>query len=108
MLVRGLDYYTGMVFEWITDSLGAQGTVCGGGRYDNLIAELGGPSTPALGFALGMERLELLSDLCRRFGAGCLRDFAATSAPSATRYPYNTPTRAEFELELHPQFEQIS
>ena len=62
MLVRGLDYYTGMVFEWITDSLGAQGTVCGGGRYDNLIAELGGPSTPALGFALGMERLELLSD----------------------------------------------
>ena len=44
MLVRGLDYYTGMVFEWITDSLGAQGTVCGGGRYDNLIAELGGPS----------------------------------------------------------------
>jgi len=56
-LVRGLDYYTGVVFEWVTDALGAQGTVCAGGRYDGLVAQLGGPPTHAAGFALGMERL---------------------------------------------------
>lgn len=56
-LVRGLDYYNGTVFEWITDQLGAQGTVCGGGRYDGLIELLGGKSAPAVGFAIGMERL---------------------------------------------------
>lgn len=59
-LVRGLDYYSKTVFEWITDALGAQGTVCGGGRYDGLVPQLGGPVTPALGFALGIERLVLL------------------------------------------------
>lgn len=59
-LVRGLDYYTGLVFEWITTSLGAQGTVCAGGRYDDLVAELGGPALPAIGFAMGLERLVLL------------------------------------------------
>ena len=56
-LVRGLDYYTGMVFEWQTDRLGAQNAVCGGGRYDNLVAQLGGKATPAVGWAMGMERL---------------------------------------------------
>lgn len=60
-LVRGLDYYNLTVFEWITDSLGAQGTVCGGGRYDPLVAMLGGKPAPACGFAIGIERmLELL------------------------------------------------
>lgn len=59
-LVRGLDYYSRTVFEWITDSLGAQGTVCGGGRYDGLVPQLGGKETPAAGFALGVERLILL------------------------------------------------
>ena len=59
-LVRGLDYYTKTVFEWITTDLGAQGTICAGGRYDNLVEQLGGPETPALGFAIGMERLLLL------------------------------------------------
>jgi len=59
-LVRGLDYYNNMVFEWITDSLGAQGTVCAGGRYDGLVAQLGGRGTPAVGFAMGVERLVLL------------------------------------------------
>lgn len=59
-LVRGLDYYSKTVFEWVTDALGAQGTVCGGGRYDGLIPQLGGPETPALGFGLGVERLMLL------------------------------------------------
>ena len=59
-LVRGLDYYNDTVFEWITDALGAQGTVCGGGRYDGLVEQLGGKPVPAFGFALGMERLALL------------------------------------------------
>jgi histidyl-tRNA synthetase len=56
-LVRGLDYYCKTVFEWVTDQLGAQGTVCAGGRYDGLVEQLGGRSTPAAGFAIGMERL---------------------------------------------------
>ncbi|MDX1609686.1 MAG: histidine--tRNA ligase [Halofilum sp. (in: g-proteobacteria)] len=61
-LVRGLDYYTGTVFEWVTDRLGAQGTVCAGGRYDGLVEQLGGRSQPAAGFALGLERLLALLD----------------------------------------------
>lgn len=56
-LVRGLDYYNGTVFEWITDELGAQGTVCAGGRYDGLLEQLGGKPAPACGFAMGIERL---------------------------------------------------
>ncbi|MGB6105368.1 MAG: histidine--tRNA ligase [Pusillimonas sp.] len=64
-LVRGLDYYNLTVFEWVTDRLGAQGTVCGGGRYDGLIELLGGKSAPAVGFAIGVERL---LDLCSQSG----------------------------------------
>jgi len=56
-LVRGLDYYCKTVFEWITDELGAQGTICAGGRYDGLVEQLGGKATPAIGFALGVERI---------------------------------------------------
>jgi histidyl-tRNA synthetase len=59
-LVRGLDYYGKTVFEWVTSSLGAQGTVCAGGRYDGLVEQLGGKPTPAVGFAMGLERLVLL------------------------------------------------
>lgn len=59
-LVRGLDYYNLTVFEWVSDALGAQGTVCGGGRYDGLIEQLGGNRVPAVGFGLGLERLVLL------------------------------------------------
>ena len=59
-LVRGLDYYNDTVFEWVSDDLGAQGTVCGGGRYDKLVEQLGGKPTPAIGFAMGLERLYLL------------------------------------------------
>jgi len=59
-LVRGLDYYNRTVFEWITESLGAQGTVCGGGRYDGLVEQLGGKPTSAVGFAMGLERLVLM------------------------------------------------
>jgi histidyl-tRNA synthetase len=59
-LVRGLDYYNRTVFEWVTTTLGAQGTICAGGRYDGLVEQLGGKATPAFGFALGIERLILM------------------------------------------------
>jgi len=59
-LVRGLDYYNRTVFEWVTTELGAQGTVCAGGRYDGLVEQIGGKPTPAVGFAMGMERLAVL------------------------------------------------
>lgn len=61
-IVRGLDYYTKTVFEFVSNSIGAQGTVCGGGRYDGLVEELGGQHTPSLGFAMGLERLMLLME----------------------------------------------
>jgi len=59
-LVRGLDYYNKTVFEWVSDALGAQGTVCAGGRYDGLVEQIGGKPTPAVGFAAGLERLVAL------------------------------------------------
>ena len=62
-LVRGLDYYSRTVFEWITDALGSQDAVCSGGRYDGLIAQLGGEATPAIGFAMGIERVVELVQL---------------------------------------------
>lgn len=61
-IVRGLDYYTRTVFEFTTTDLGSQATVCGGGRYDGLVAQMGGPATPALGFGMGLERLLLLME----------------------------------------------
>src|SRR4029079_16442061 len=74
-LVRGLDYYNRTVFEWVTDRLGAQGTVAGGGRYDGLFEPLGGKPTPGCGFAIGSERMVLLLQ-----GAGI--------APAATLHAY--------------------
>ncbi len=65
-LVRGLDYYSRTVFEWVTDELGSQGTVCAGGRYDGLVEQLGGRTTPACGFAMGVERLILLLETQQR------------------------------------------
>jgi histidyl-tRNA synthetase len=59
-LVRGLDYYNLTVFEWVTDRLGAQGRVCGGGRYDGMFEQLGGKRTPAVGWGMGIERMLLL------------------------------------------------
>ena len=59
-LVRGLDYYTRTVFEWTTDLLGAQSTVCAGGRYDGLVSQLGGADTPGIGWAMGQERIVML------------------------------------------------
>ena len=63
-IVRGLDYYTKTAFEFITNKIGAQGTVCGGGRYDHLIEEVGGPDMPGVGFGLGKERLLMLMESC--------------------------------------------
>nr|VFJ42389.1 MAG: histidyl-tRNA synthetase [Candidatus Kentron sp. DK] len=68
-LVRGLDYYTGTVFEWATDRLGAQAAVCAGGRFDTLVNQMGGPNTPAIGYAIGLERLvELLKEETQKEG----------------------------------------
>ncbi len=69
-LVRGLDYYSRTVFEWVTDALGSQDAVCSGGRYDGLIAQLGGEPTPAIGFALGIERAVALLDQLQRPAVG--------------------------------------
>ena len=73
-IVRGLDYYTKTAFEFITTKIGAQGTVCGGGRYDHLIEEVGGPDMPGVGFGLGKERLLMLMEACGH-------DFGAPPAP---------------------------
>jgi histidyl-tRNA synthetase len=73
-LVRGLDYYNLTVFEWVTDRLGAQGTVCGGGRYDGLVEQIGGRPTPAAGFAMGVERLLALMQAEGLSGAGETQD----------------------------------
>jgi histidyl-tRNA synthetase len=86
-LVRGLDYYSRTVFEWVTDALGAQDAVCSGGRYDGLITQLGGEATPAIGFAMGIERVvELLNQ------AG-----AAAAAASPDVYIVASGERAERE-----------
>lgn len=69
-LVRGLDYYGKTAFEWVTDALGAQGTICAGGRYDGLVEQLGGKPTPAIGFGVGLERLLLLLQATEQLPAG--------------------------------------
>jgi len=72
--VRGLDYYNRTVFEWVTSHLGAQGTICGGGRYDTLVEQLGGKATPGVGFALGVERVLLLVEALEQVPADLDRD----------------------------------
>ncbi len=69
-LVRGIDYYSHSVFEWVTDQLGAQGTICAGGRYNSLVSDLNGPETPAVGFAMGIERIILLMETLTLFRQG--------------------------------------
>lgn len=91
-LVRGLDYYTKTVFEWTTDKLGAQGTICAGGRYDGLVEQLGGKPTPALGFAFGMERTILLlqqSDRARKLN-GCIHAYVITDSDTAFEHGLKT------------------
>ena len=73
-LVRGLDYYNDLVFEWVSDDLGAQATVCAGGRYDQLCADLGGKATAGIGFALGMERLALILESKTRYAPSAAAD----------------------------------
>jgi histidyl-tRNA synthetase len=88
-LVRGLDYYTRTVFEWVTDRLGSQSTICAGGRYDGLVAQLGGRDTPAVGFALGIERV---IELARADGAAVaeppLDAFLVAAGDEASRYGF--------------------
>ncbi len=84
-LVRGLDYYTRTVFEWVTDRLGAQSAVCSGGRYDGLVAELGGRDTPAVGWALGVERIVELMRTEGRVGAEPVTDVVVVAAGDDAR-----------------------
>jgi histidyl-tRNA synthetase len=85
-LVRGLDYYSRTVFEWVTDALGSQNAVCAGGRYDGLIAQLGGEHTPAFGFAMGVERLvALLGQTGQTFGKASPDVYVVASGERASR-----------------------
>ena len=95
-LVRGLDYYNKTVFEWVTDRLGAQGTVCAGGRYDGLVQQLGGKSTPGVGFAMGMERLVLL-----------LQETGALSAVDANLDAYVVSVGSDAQRAALAQVEQL-
>jgi histidyl-tRNA synthetase len=85
-LVRGLDYYNLTVFEWITDDLGAQGTICGGGRYDGLVEQLGGKSTPGAGFALGLERVLLLYEQRNLPTRPAVDVYITVTSPTAQAY----------------------
>jgi histidyl-tRNA synthetase len=88
-LVRGLDYYSRTVFEWVTDRLGAQATVCAGGRYDGLVTQLGGRDTPAVGFALGVERVVELARADGVDGAERPADaFLVAAGDAARRYGF--------------------
>jgi len=85
-LVRGLDYYSRTVFEWVTDALGAQDAVCSGGRYDGLITQLGGEATPAIGFAMGVERVvELISQTAAQPAAAAADVYVVTAGDRAQR-----------------------
>ena len=94
-LVRGLDYYNRTVFEWMTDALGAQGTICGGGRYDGLVEQLGGHATTACGFAMGLERIVLLLEVVH-----------GASAPTPADV-FVAALGAQAEIEVFPLSEQL-
>ncbi|HRH81232.1 MAG TPA: histidine--tRNA ligase [Thiobacillaceae bacterium] len=104
-LVRGLDYYNHTVFEWVTDRLGAQGTVCAGGRYDGLIAQLGGKPAPACGFAMGVERLlALMAELGRTAEAEAPHAYIVNVGEAAARHAWRVAERfrdAGLEVVLH-------
>ena len=107
-LVRGLDYYTRTVFEWITDALGAQDAVCSGGRYDGLIAQLGGEPTPGVGFAMGVERAVALLMQAQQVPASAAADVyvvvsgakAAAAAPALVERLRDELPQLRFELNL--------
>ncbi|MDE1923293.1 MAG: histidine--tRNA ligase [Gammaproteobacteria bacterium] len=93
-LVRGLDYYTRTVFEWITDSLGSQSTVCAGGRYDGLVGQLGGAATPGIGWAMGQERIVmLLEKIGRSAGADVPHVYFVASGERAERAAFQLAER---------------
>ena len=104
-LVRGLDYYNLTVFEWITDQLGAQGTVCAGGRYDGLVAQLGGKPAPACGFAMGVERLlALWRDQGNQCEADAPEVYVVHQGEAAQRHAFKAAERlrdAGFAVHLH-------
>jgi histidyl-tRNA synthetase len=87
-LVRGLDYYNRTVFEWVTDSLGAQGTVCAGGRYDGLIEQIGGKAAPACGFAMGVERLLELMQHAGGAGPAVVDVYLVHQGAAAARFAF--------------------
>lgn len=99
-LVRGLDYYTDTVFEWVTTKLGAQGTVCAGGRYDGLVEQLGGKATPAVGFAMGLERLVLLLEETGALPASIHQavDVYLTAVGDVTTHAFNLAETLRSEL----------
>ncbi|MEM8942323.1 MAG: histidine--tRNA ligase [Pseudomonadota bacterium] len=100
-LVRGLDYYNKTVFEWVTDSLGAQGTVCAGGRYDGLVEQMGGRATPGVGFAMGLERLLLLIEACGKYPESRAPDvFVIATVDAAKRSAF---AGADALREQHPE-----
>ena len=92
-LVRGMDYYNRTVFEWVTDRIGAQSTVAGGGRYDGLFAMLGGKPTPACGFGLGMERVLLLMQACGCEASQAIDAFIVHSGDAASREAWRVAER---------------
>ncbi len=104
-LVRGLDYYNLTVFEWVTDRLGAQGTVCGGGRYDGLMAQIGGKPAPAAGFAMGIERLLTLMEAAGERRIGDTQDvYVVHQGAAADRFAFTVAERlrdAGFSATLH-------
>ena len=104
-LVRGLDYYNLNVFEWVTDRLGSQGTVCAGGRYDGLFAQLGGKPQPACGFALGMERLLALCEDQGRLGTSLAPEvYVAHQGEQAARFAFSVAEAlrdANISVQLH-------
>lgn len=85
-LVRGLDYYSHMVFEWVTDALGAQGTICAGGRYDGLCALHGGADVPGVGFAMGLERVVALTNECAKLNAEAPHAYIVMAGASAQSF----------------------
>ncbi|MGX5913326.1 histidine--tRNA ligase [Aliidiomarina sp. Khilg15.8] len=101
-LVRGLDYYNRTVFEWVTSSLGAQGTVCAGGRYDGLVEQLGGKATTAVGFAMGLERLVLMLEQLDQADLPSPVDIYVAAMGSAAELP-----AVELAEKLRDEFPQL-
>ncbi|NCF45474.1 MAG: histidine--tRNA ligase [Proteobacteria bacterium] len=98
-LVRGLDYYTHTVFEWITRALGSQGAICAGGRYDGLVEKLGGRATPAVGFAIGLDRVVLLHELAHPEAASTAADvYVCVAEPQLQGAALKTAKRLRAEL----------